>query len=218
MLPGAIGFAAAVVLVGERETCMADSAITRPSLLLRIRDSGDRQAWSEFVGLYAPLVYGFARKHGLQSADAADLTQEVLRAVAGAAERFRYDPQRGTFRGWLFTVVRNRLRNFLAGVRRHPQASGGPEAQRQLEEVPAPEEEEALWEREYERRLFDWAAEQVRQDCQEKTWQAFWRTAVEGQSGQEAAAALGMSPAAVYLAKRRVMDRLREYLQQVKED
>src|SRR5262245_22350785 len=174
---------------------MADSAITRPSLLLRIRDSGDRQAWSEFVGIYAPLVYGFARKHGLQSADAADLTQEVLRAVAGAAGRFRYEPGRGSFRGWLFTMVRNRLCNFLTARRRHAQAMGGAEGQRQLEDLPAPvADAEALWEREYQRRLFDWAAEQVRQDCQEKTWEAFWRTAVEGQSGQEAAQALGMSP------------------------
>jgi RNA polymerase sigma-70 factor (ECF subfamily) len=197
---------------------MADSAITRPSLLIRIRDSGDRQAWSEFVGIYAPLVYGFARKHGLQSADAADLTQDVMRAVAGAAERFRYDPQRGSFRGWLFTVVRNRLRNFLVAQSRHAQAAGGPEGQKVLDALPAPDDDESLWQREYEQRLFDWAAEQVRQDCEEKTWQAFWRTAVEGQSGQEAAQALGMSPAAVYLAKRRVMDRLREYLRQVEDD
>jgi RNA polymerase sigma-70 factor (ECF subfamily) len=198
---------------------MADSAITHPSLLLRIRDRGDRQAWSEFVGVYAPLVYGFARKHGLQSADAADLTQEVLRAVAGAAEQFRYEPERGSFRGWLFTVVRNRLRNFLASQRRHAQAVGGAAGQQQLEAVPDPAEgAEALWDREYRQRLFDWAAEQVRQDCEERTWQAFWRTAVEGQSGQEAALALGMSTAAVYLAKRRVMDRLREYLQQVQDE
>jgi RNA polymerase sigma-70 factor (ECF subfamily) len=197
---------------------MADSAITRPSLLIRIRDSGDRQAWSEFVGIYAPLVYGFARKHGLQSADAADLTQDVMRAVAGAADRFRYDPQRGSFRGWLFTVVRNRLRNFLVLQSRHAQAAGGPEAQKVLDAVAAPDDAESLWQREYEQRLFDWAAEQVRQDCEDRTWQAFWRTAVDGQSGQEVARALGMSAAAVYLAKRRVMDRLKEYLRQVEDD
>ena len=198
---------------------MADSAITRPSLLLRIRDSRDRQAWSEFVGVYAPLVFGFARKHGLQSADAADLTQEVLRAVAGAAGRFRYEPGRGSFRGWLFTVVRNRLRNFLAGRQRREQGTGGAVHQQVLEALPArPEDAETLWDQEYQRRLFDWAAEQVRQDCREQTWQAFWRTAVEGQSGQEVARALGMSPAAVYLAKRRVLDRLREYLQPLQDE
>ncbi len=92
---------------------MGDSATTRPSLLLRIRDARDAAAWSQFVELYAPLVYGFARKHGLQDADAADLTQDVLRAVARSARSLEYDPRRGTFRGWPFTIVRHKLRNLL---------------------------------------------------------------------------------------------------------
>jgi RNA polymerase sigma factor (sigma-70 family) len=198
---------------------MADSATTRPSLLLRIRDPRDRQAWEEFVEIYAPLVYGFARKHGLQSADAADLTQEVLRSVAGAAGRLEYDPGRGSFRGWLFTVVRNRLRNFLAGQRRQCRGSGDPDVAQLLEAVPAPEEDDsALWDRDYEQRLFAWAAEQVRETCQETTWRAFWLTAVEGWSGKDAAAVLGISRAAVYLARRRVTLRLREQVQQLQAD
>src|SRR5438105_11158484 len=103
---------------------MSDSPITRPSLLVRIRDTQDTQAWSQFVEIYAPLVYGFARKHGLQDADAADLTQDVLRAVSVAVRRLDYDPQRGRFRGWLFTVVQNKLRNFVAGRKRHERGSG----------------------------------------------------------------------------------------------
>jgi len=191
---------------------MAESAITRPSLLLRIRDTQDRRAWTEFVEIYAPLIHGYARKHGLQSADAADLTQEVLRCVAGAAGRLEYDPGRGSFRGWLFTIVRNRLRNFLAGQRRHRLEDGG----RPLEEWPAPEEDaSALWDREYEQRLFVWAAAEVRRECQPETWRAFWLTAVEAKSGKEAARILGISQAAVYLAKRRVLTRLKEYVQQL---
>jgi len=93
---------------------MAESVTTRPSLLARIKDARDRQAWAEFVEIYAPMVYGFARNQGLQDADAADLTQEVLSAVARSAPRLEYDPARGTFRGWLFTVVRNELRDFAA--------------------------------------------------------------------------------------------------------
>jgi RNA polymerase sigma-70 factor (ECF subfamily) len=194
---------------------MADSTATRPSLLLRIRDLQDRKAWAEFVDLYAPLVFGFGRKHGLQSADAADLTQEVLRAVAGAAARLEYDPGRGSFRGWLFTVVRNRLRNFLAARRRRRAdgADGGC-----LDEHPAREDGSDLWDREYEQRLFAWAAEQVRPTCQEATWRAFWLTAVEGWSGKEAARALGISQAAVYLAKRRIMNRLKELVQQLQSE
>src|SRR5437588_509207 len=80
--------------------------VTRASLLVRIRDGRDRDAWRQFVRLYAPVVYGFARKRGLQDADAADLMQEVFRSVAAAAGRLDYDPARGTFRSWLYTVTR----------------------------------------------------------------------------------------------------------------
>src|SRR5436309_1969714 len=96
---------------------MGDSPITRPSLLVRIRDTRNDQAWSQFVEVYAPLIYGFARKHGLQDADAADLTQDVLRVVASTIGGLEYDRQRGSFRGWLVTVVRNKLRNFRPGRR-----------------------------------------------------------------------------------------------------
>src|SRR5438132_9043989 len=103
---------------------MAEAPTTRLSLLLRICDAKDSQAWSQFVDLYAPLVYGFARKHGLQDADAADLTQDVLQAVSGGIRRLDYDPRRGPFRAWLFTVVRNKLRNFLAAQKRPGRGTG----------------------------------------------------------------------------------------------
>jgi RNA polymerase sigma factor (sigma-70 family) len=88
---------------------MVDMPPTRASLLLRLRDPLDGAAWREFVDLYAPLVYGYARKQGLQDADAADLCQEVLRAVLTGVSRLEYDPNRGAFRNWLFTVVRRTL-------------------------------------------------------------------------------------------------------------
>jgi RNA polymerase sigma-70 factor (ECF subfamily) len=195
---------------------MGDEPATSPSLLIRLRDHGDHAAWSQFVAIYQPLIHRFARKHGLQDADAADLTQEVLRAVSGAIERLDYDPRRGTFRAWLFTVVRNTLCNFVKRRRRQVQGSGDTGVQESLDQQPGPiDEPEAEWDREYERRLFSWAAEQVRGSVQPATWQAFWRTAVEGESGQEVARALGMSVAAVYLAKSRVMVRLKEQIRQL---
>src|SRR3954467_1636548 len=103
---------------------MHDSPATRASLLVRLRDAGDTGAWQEFVKLYAALIYGFARKRGLQDADAADLMQDVLRAVANASARLEYDPARGSFRSWLFTVTRNKLYNFLDGRRRQVLGSG----------------------------------------------------------------------------------------------
>jgi RNA polymerase sigma-70 factor (ECF subfamily) len=189
---------------------MATPPLTRPSLLVRIRDAGDPEAWRQFVDVYAPLVYQFGRRRGLQDADAADLTQEVLQAVSGASKRLVYDPQRGTFRAWLYTVARNKLRNFLlARQRRHE--GGDPHL---LDEQPAREETEQ-WEREYEQRLFGWAAEQVRSSFQESTWRAFWMTAVDGRGATETATALGISVGAVYIAKSRVLARLREEIKRV---
>jgi len=195
---------------------MADSPLTRPSLLVRIRDARDGEAWSQFVALYAPLVYGHARKCGLQDADAADLTQDVLKAVAGGVHRLDYDPRRGSFRGWLFTIVRNKLRNFIEAKGRQIQGSGGTAAIHLLEGQAAPEQDQ--WEADYRRQLFAWAVERIRPEFQEKTWQAFWMTAVEGKSGKEVAAKLAMTVAAVYLAKGRVLARLKVEIEQVRDD
>jgi RNA polymerase sigma-70 factor (ECF subfamily) len=198
---------------------MAESPATRASLLVRIRDMQDAQAWSEFVEIYAPLIYGFTRKHGLQDADAADLTQDILRTVARTVNRLDYDPDRGSFRGWLFTVVRNRLRDFHAGRKRHPQGTGDTGAVERLEAQPAPEDSLAQqWDQDYERQLFQWAAERVRQGVQDSTWQAFWLTTVDGMGGKDVAHKLGMSVAAVYLAKSRVMARLKEEIRRLEQD
>jgi RNA polymerase sigma factor (sigma-70 family) len=194
---------------------MSDAPATRLSLLVRLCDARDDDAWSQFVEIYAPLVYGYARKHGLQDADAADLTQDVLQAVSGAIRRLDYDPRRGSFRGWLFTVVKNKLRNFVAAQKRPGRATGDTDAQHLLNELPAREEDQsAWWDEEYERRVFAWASEQVRSHFSESTWQAFWQTAVEGKTGPQAARELRMSVAAVYLAKGRVMARLKEIIRE----
>jgi RNA polymerase sigma-70 factor (ECF subfamily) len=197
---------------------MADLPTTRPSLLVRLRDVRDEEAWRQFVHVYGPVVYRYGRRRGLQDADAADLTQEVLRAVSASVGRLDYDRRRGTFCGWLFTLAHHRLHDLLARQRRPGQGSGDPAVCDWLEEQPAREGDLAVWDQEYERRLFRWAAEQVRPCFQDATWQAFWLTAVEGRRAGDAAEALGMTVAAVYLAKSRVMTRLREQIKQVEGD
>ena len=190
---------------------MGDSPSTRPSLLVRVRDSRDGRAWAQFVEVYGPLVYCFARRQGLQDADAADLTQETLRVVAAAIQSLEYDPARGSFRSWLFQVVRHRLYRFRDRQARPGQGSGDSAAQERLQELPGREPDPAsVWDQEYERRQSAWAAEQVRGQVQETTWQAFWRTAVEGRPGKQVAADLGLTLAAVYHARGRVLARLKE--------
>jgi RNA polymerase sigma factor (sigma-70 family) len=192
---------------------------TRLSLLIRLRDHQDHEAWSQFVEVYAPAIYGYARKRGLQDADAADLTQSCLRQVAAHIGSLQYDSRRDSFRGWLFTIVRNRLRNLLDQPQRLRLGTGDSGMQRLLENHPACEPEETVeWEREYQNSLLAWAAEQVRPQVQETTWQAFWQTAVEGKSGKEVARALGLTVAAVYLAKSRVVARLQALIKEVQEE
>ena len=203
----------ASVVLSYRMNPMRANQETRPSLLLRIRDRSDQDSWTEFVEIYAPLVYSFLRKRGLQDADAADLVQDVMGTVARTAKSFDYQPSRGSFRRWLFTVVQNRLRNFYKSRASHPGGTGGTRAYLRLNrEVGEATHGEELWEREYERRLFRHASEQVRRDFNETTWQAFWQTAMEGQPAAEAAKQLGMSRAAVYLAKSRVLRRIKEHV------
>src|SRR4051812_33812708 len=120
---------------------MAEIPPTRASLLVRLRDPRDEAAWQEFVDLYVPVIYGYARRQGLQDADAVDLSQEVLGAVAGAIGRLEHDPSRGSFRGWLFTVVRRRLANWRRARQNRPRgAAVAPEA---LEQYAAPERGQA---------------------------------------------------------------------------
>jgi RNA polymerase sigma-70 factor (ECF subfamily) len=191
---------------------MAEPPLTRVTLLTRIRDGRDADAWREFVQLYGPVVYRFARNRGLQDADAADLMQDVLRSVARHAGRLDYDPKKGTFRGWLYTVTRNKIYNFLTAQKNRPRGSGDADAHERLDAAPARDEDgpDEEWEREYQRRLSARAMERVRGEFQPATWQAFWGTAVDGKPAAEVGAALKMSPGAVYVAKSRVLARLRD--------
>lgn len=188
---------------------LGDSPETRASLLVQVRDGANAGAWREFVGLYGPVVYGFARNRGLQDADAADLMQDVMRSVSSTIGRLDYDPKRGTFRGWLFTITRNKVFNFLSSRRVRPQGSGGTAANRRLEEATEADDGTDDWELEYQRRLAALAMERVQDEFQESTWRAFWLTAVEGMPVAEVAKRVGLSAGAIYVAKSRVLARLK---------
>jgi RNA polymerase sigma factor (sigma-70 family) len=209
---------APVLLVGgSSKNSMADFPPTRASLLVRLRDPKDEAAWRQFVDLYAPLVYGYARKQGLQDADAADLSQHILATLVGALGRLEYDPERGAFRNWLFTVVRRKLINWRASQNGRQNGCGDNATHALLEQLPAAEDPEVLWEAEWQRRVFAWACEKVRAEVSSPTWQAFWGTAVEGRPGKEVAAHLNMSVAAVYLARGRVLARLKDCVRSIED-
>jgi len=196
---------------------MGYGPITRSSLLLRLRDARDEEAWSHFVRLYGPLVYHFARRRGLQDSDSGDVTQEVLRAVMARAEGLDQIHQKGSLRSWLFTVAHHKVYDLQTRRRQAVQGSGESAIEAVLREQPAPEEQE-IWEREYREQVFAWAAEQVRAACSATAWQAFHQTAVEGKSAADVAQMLSLTPAAVYLAKSRVMARLKEQIRRMEND
>jgi RNA polymerase sigma-70 factor (ECF subfamily) len=196
---------------------MDDSSapVTRRSLIVKLRDPADTAAWHEFVALYEPLIYRLARRKGLQDADARDLCQEVFRAVAQAIDRWDLDPARGSFRGWLSRIARNLLVNVLTRRPYQMRGSGSTSVQDLLEALPAQDPSAtALFEAEYRRQLFRWAADEVKGEFAPTTWQAFWQTAVEGRAPGDVAAALGLSVGAVYIARSRVLARLRHRIEQ----
>lgn len=196
---------------------------TRPTLILRLRDHDDSEAWSTFAALYGPLIANFCRRAGLQEADARDVSQEALHAVAGAVRTFDYDPSRGAFHTWLLTFVRHRLQRFFRSRQRLPEPLGsgiGEMAEENLHEPSGwqgPEEDEA-WNADYRRIVFAWAKARVRDQVRGSTWEAFRRTALEGDDPETVAAELGLSVGAVYIAKSRVLARLKAAVDEIESD
>lgn len=194
---------------------MDDAPSTRQSLLIRLRDWDDEQAWTEFTEIYGPLVHRLARRRGLQDADAQDLVQEVFRSVARAIERYDPNPDRGSFRGWLSRIARNLIVNLLVARRGQTLGTGDTETHRRLEDRPDLAREDPIdFETEYRRHLIAWAAGRIRGDFTEAAWQAFWQTGVEGRPPKEVAAALGMTLGTVYQYKSRAVVRIRREIEQ----
>jgi RNA polymerase sigma-70 factor, ECF subfamily len=183
---------------------------TRASLIVRLADAQNAQAWEEFARLYQPVVYRLARRRGFQHADAEELVQEVMLAVARAVERWVPDRERGRFRDWLHRIARNLMVNFLTRRKHQVWGTGKTDMQQLLEvECDAESAVSQMFEVEYRREAFRAAARQVQQDVKESTWQAFWLSTIDDLPAAEVARKLGMSVGSVYIARSRVMARLR---------
>ena len=180
---------------------------TNISLLDRLKLPVDQLAWSRFVDLYTPLIYSWARQVGLQESDAADLVQEVFAALVQKMPEFSYDRHK-SFRGWLRTVLLNRWRDTRRRRTEAPLAADDSA----FEDLAVPDGAAELGEADYQQNLLRRALELMQADFQPATWKACWEYVVAGRPAAEVAAELGISVGAVYVAKSRVLSRLRQEL------
>ena len=188
-------------------------ASTRPSLLLRMRNLGDRSAWGTFLDTYGPLVYGYARRSGMQDADAAEITQEVLCQVSRSIGTFNYQPQRGKFRGWLGAITRSKISQWR---RRHrdPVQTGDDAALKEIVAIQA----DTTWDEHCNQHLLHLAMHRIRPNFQRDTWRAFELSWLEDRPAEEVAQALSCEVKFVYVAKSRILKRLREEVCHLAED
>lgn len=202
---------------------MAQFPETRISLILRLRESDDVQAWREFAEIYAPSVFGLALRKGLQPADAEDVTQEVLFNVARAIQRF--EPQResglrtASFRTWLSRIARNLIADYFRRKSRQRSIQAEDSWLQDAEACPSVSDRlEEDFAEEYRLATFQVAANRVQQRVNASTWQAFHRTTVEAESASNVAEELGLQIGALYVARSRVMKLLRIEVQRLQRD
>ena len=188
----------------------ADPSSISSGLLGRVKVQ-QPEAWRQLVRLFGPVVYGWCRQSGIQPADAADVVQETFRAVSAGVEKFRRQQPGDSFRGWLWTIARNKIRDHFRRYRDFPAAEGGTDAQQQWAQIPdtPPPSTITGGQSGSSQSLTRRGLKLIRGEFEDCTWQAFWRTTVDHQPAAEVADELGMTRAAVYQAKYRVMRRIR---------
>ena len=183
---------------------------TNHSLVARVKNLGDGASWVEFMGIYQPVVYSMAKRRGLQDADAHDVMQQVFVSVAGAIERWDSSEGLPPFRAWLTTITKNAISKSLSR-RPRDRATGSTSVMEQLNAVAGMgESSDEEFAAETRRQMFRWAAQRVRVEFAQATWDMFWRTSVLGESVSEVATATGRTTGAVYIARHRVVARLKE--------
>jgi RNA polymerase sigma-70 factor (ECF subfamily) len=174
---------------------------------VRLTDRDDQEAWSTFNELYRPMLVGYARRRGLDGADADDVAQQCVEAVLANIDRYQHT---GSFKAWLRTIAENRIKDHFR-KRREQQVRSGVWAA-QADEGPAPDE---VWERHWLVEHLRYCVEKVRPDIAEHTYQAFYMNVIEERPAQETADRIGISVNQVYVAKFRVMERIRRMLQEL---
>ena len=192
------------------------SASISSSFLMRVRN-GDDEAWARLMKLYTPLVYRWCRQCSLQQHEAEDVAQEVFRSVSTAVVSFRRDRSGASFRGWMWTITRNKIRDYARVRAARPPAIGGSTIQRRFNEVSELELDEstARASDSDEHRMLHTVMDLIKDEFEPHTWTAFWRLTVDGHTAAEIASDLDMKKPAVRQAKYRVLRRLRQQLNEV---
>lgn len=185
--------------------------LTSVSLLGRARDDAESDSWRRLAAIYTPLLRQWVRRYELQAADADDLVQEVLVTVARELPAFEHSGRTGAFRCWLKTILVHRLRNHWRSRRYRPPAKGGSSVLDQLREL----EDEAsstsrIWNAEHDRHVLAQLIQQIRGRFEGRTWEAFQRQMLGGESPATVAESLGLPVHSVYVAKSRVLNALRQ--------
>lgn len=189
---------------------MSGSFTTSASLVDRARND-DAEAWKRLVHIYGPLVEHWCRRSGVPQGHIEDVIQDIFVSVVRQLGQFRYERPQDTFRGWLRVITQRRIADFFRSHANQPQGEGGTTALRRSEDMASPFHDDRDAESE-EAEISQRALELLRLEFEPRTWQAFWRTAIESASAVEVGAELGLSPAAVRMAKSRVLSRLRQEL------
>jgi len=183
---------------------------TRQSLLLRAQ-AGEEGAWEDLTGLYRPLIVGWLNRQGVPAGDLDDLSQEVLLSVVKHLPAFQHSGRRGAFRSWLRTIVCRRTIDFWRAIYSGAQADGGSGAAAALQQIADPDSDlNRQWDEEHDRYVLNCLLDLVEEEFEPATLQAFRRLALDGASGAEVAQELRLSVAAVYVAKSRVLQRIRQ--------
>ncbi len=190
----------------------ADALNTNPSLLLRLRDVQDRQAWALFVEVYGPLIISYCQRKNLQDSDAADVSQEVLKSLCKTLRGFEYQPERGRFRDWLGKVTHREILHFWKRQRRHVSAENTGE------DAGLSVEDSRSWDHHFHCELLQTAVQRIRHEFEEETWSIFVKLWFEDKSPSEVAAIFGTSVGGAYVAKSRVLKRLRAEVLMLSDD
>lgn len=194
-------------------TRLEGTTLTNTSLTLlnRLQQTDEPETWERLVGLYRPLLLVWLRKYDVQASDADDLVQEVLIAVMKDLKSFNHNGRPGAFRTWLRSILVNRLRNFWRTRHRHPQGSGDSEIEQRLAQLENPTSEMSqLWNQQHDRHVARQIMALAKPHFQPETWTAFIRVAIDGERADVVAADLGISLNAIFIAKSRVLSRLRQ--------